>query len=215
MTDDVAGVDGCRGGWVVATRDGWRVVPSFATIAPKFALIGVDMPIGLPDGWQRAADRAAREFIRPRGSCVFPTPPRSLIDHDDYAAANAASKARFGVGLTRQTFHLFPKIRDVDRAIDAESQHRFLEVHPECSFTALTGHVLAPKRTAEGREQRTEALVGAFGPIEQRPSTTVRPDDVLDAYAVLWTVLRHRRGESRIFGGDETDRRGLVMRIVA
>jgi predicted RNase H-like nuclease len=215
MTDDVAGVDGCRGGWVVATLRGWRVVPSFATIASEFALIGVDMPIGLPEGWRRDADRAAREFIRPRGSCVFPTPPRSIIDHDDYAVANAASKARFGVGLTRQTFHLFPKIRDVDQSVDAASQHRFLEVHPECSFTAMTGRALTPKRTAVGRREREEALATHVGPVDQRPSAAVRPDDVLDAYAVLWTVLRHRRGESRIFGGDETDRRGLVMRIVA
>jgi predicted RNase H-like nuclease len=142
MSDDVAGVDGCRGGWVVATVRGWRVVPSFATIAREFALIGVDMPIGLPPDWRREADRAARELIRPRGSCVFPTPPRALVGHDDYAAANAASKARYGVGLTRQSFFLFPKIRDVDAVVDATSQHRFLEVHPECSFTALTGAVL-------------------------------------------------------------------------
>ncbi len=214
MTDDVAGVDGCRGGWVVATRDGWRVVPSFETIAREFALIGVDMPIGLPDGWHRDADRAARAFIRPRGSCVFPTPPRSLIHHDDYALANATSKARFGVGVTRQTFNLFPKIRDVDRTIDVAAQHRFLEVHPECSFTALTGAVLAPKRTLAGRQRRQEALEERFGPIEHRPSTAVRPDDVLDAYAVLWTALRHQRGESETLGGTEIDSTGLVMRIV-
>jgi predicted RNase H-like nuclease len=214
LTDDAAGVDGCRGGWVVATRRDWRVVPSFATIASEFVLIGVDMPIGLPDGWRRDADRAAREYIRPRGSCVFPTPPRSLVEHTDYAVANAASKARFGTGLTRQTFHLFPKIRDVDQSVDATSQHRFLEVHPECSFTAMTGRVLAPKRTPLGRQEREEALATHFGTIEHRPSAAVRPDDVLDAYAVLWTVLRHRRGESRAFGGGETDGRGLVMRIV-
>ena len=100
-------------------------------------------------------------------------------------------------------------------SVDATSQHRFLEVHPECSFTAMTGarpgaeaHAARPPRAAKKRWQRTS------GPIEHRPSAAVRPDDVLDAYAVLWTALRHRRGESRTFGGDETDGRGLVMRIV-
>jgi predicted RNase H-like nuclease len=214
VNDDVAGVDGCRGGWVVATRQAWRVVPSFATIAHEFQLIGVDMPIGLPVAWHREADRAARAFIRPRGSCVFPTPPRRLVTHDDYAAANAASRARFGVGLTRQTFHLFPKIRDVDAAVDQESQHRYLEVHPECSFTALTGAVAPPKRTWEGRRHRCAALEAVFGPIDLPSSATVRPDDVLDAYAVLWTALRHQRGESIVLGGNETDATGLVMRIV-
>jgi predicted RNase H-like nuclease len=213
MTGDIAGVDGCRGGWVVATLHGWRVMPSFSAIARDFALIGVDMPIGLPLDWQREADRAARERIRPRGSCVFPTPPRALVDHVDYSAANAASKEGYGVGLTRQSFHLLPKIREVDAAIDAASQHRFLEVHPECSFAALTGAVLAPKRTPAGRQRRSEALAAVFGPIEQRRSAAA-VDDVLDAYAVLWTVLRHQRGESEVLGGREVDARGLVMRIV-
>jgi predicted RNase H-like nuclease len=214
MTDDAAGVDGCRGGWVVATRHGWHVVPSFATIAREFALIGVDMPIGLPAAWHREADRAARAFIRPRGSCVFPTPPRSLIDHDDYALANSTSKARFGVGLTRQTFHLFPKIRDVDGTVDVATQQRFLEVHPECSFVALTGSVLAPKRTLAGRQHRYQALEREFGPIELRSGTAARPDDVLDAYAVLWTTLRHQHAESVTLGGNVVDSRGLIMRIV-
>ena len=214
MSATIAGVDGCRTGWVVATRDGARVVPSFAAIADEFALIGVDMPIGLPDRWGRSADRAARAYIRPRGACVFPTPPRALLDRHDYGEANDTSKARFGAGLTRQTFHLLPKIREVDAAIEAATQHRFIEVHPECSFRALTGSVLAPKRSALGREQRSCALEAVFGTIEARIAGA-RPDDVLDAYAVLWTALRHERGESTILGGGEVDGRGLVMRIVA
>jgi predicted RNase H-like nuclease len=213
VSDKIAGVDGCRTGWVVATRDGARVVPSFATIADEFALIGVDMPIGLPEQWGRDADRAARAYIRPRGACVFPTPPRALLDHRDYGEANDASKARFDVGLTRQTFHILPKIREVDAAVDAASQHRFLEVHPECSFRALTGSVLAPKRTALGRIQRVDAIAAIFGPIELR-LTGAAPDDVLDAYAVLWTTLRHQRGDSEVLGGGEVDGRGLIMRIV-
>jgi hypothetical protein len=31
---------------------------------------------------------------------------------------------------------------------------------------------------------------------------------------VLWTVLRHQRGESEVLGGRDFDQRGLVMRIV-
>jgi predicted RNase H-like nuclease len=213
MTIRIAGVDGCRDGWVVATVDGVHVQPSFATITREFDLIGVDMPIGLPEVWGRDADRAARAYIPRRGSCVFPTPPRSLVTLASYADANAASKARFGVGLTRQTFNLFAKIRDVDAAIDAASQHRALEVHPECSFRALTGTVLPPKRTSEGREARRRALEAIFGTIDQRVPRA-RPDDVLDAYAVLWTAWRHHRGESETLGGGETDARGLVMRIV-
>ena len=71
-----------------------------------------------------------------------------------------------------------------------------------------------PKRTLPGRQHRYQALEREFGPIELRSGTGARPDDVLDAYAVLWTALRHQRGESVVLGGNEVDSRGLVMRIV-
>ena len=213
MSDDVAGVDGCRTGWVVATRTGAHIEPSFATIVSEFALIGVDMPVGLPDDWHRDADRAARAYVAPRGACVFPTPPRSLVHHTVYADANADSRTRYGRGVTRQTFHLFPKIRDVDAAIDAAMQHRVAEVHPECSFRALTGTVLEPKRTADGQARRRRALESVFGPIDTR-LPGARPDDVLDAYVVLWTALHHRDGRATVLGDGAVDARGLVMRIV-
>jgi predicted RNase H-like nuclease len=214
MTAPVAGVDGCRIGWVVATMDGVAVSRSFATIADaNFAVVAVDMPIGLPDTWGRAADRAARAFIRPRGACIFPAPPRPLLAFDTYADANDACKATYERGLTRQSFNLFPKLREVDAVIDATNQNRFAEASPECSFRALTGSVLAPKRTREGREARRVALEAEFGPIERRVPGA-RTDDVLDAYALLWTAHRHAAGMAICLAGDEIDGRGLVMRIV-
>jgi predicted RNase H-like nuclease len=214
VTARLAGVDGCRDGWVVATDDGVNVSRSFATIADaNFNLVAVDMPIGLPDVWGRAADRAARAYIRPRGACVFPAPPRSLLGYDEYADANAAAKARFGCGLTRQTFNLFAKLREVDAVIDATNQDRFAEASPECSFRALAGAVLPSKRTREGLEARRDALEAVFGPIDVRLAGT-RPDDVLDAYALLWTARRHHAGASLSLADDEVDRRGLRMRIV-
>jgi predicted RNase H-like nuclease len=214
MSMHVAGVDGCRDGWVVATDDGVAVSRSFATIAAaNFDLVAVDMPIGLPDAWGRAADRAARTYIRPRGSCIFPAPPRVLLAFEAYADANAASKATFDRGLTRQSFNLFAKLREVDAVIDATNQTRFAEASPECSFRALTDTVLPPKRTSEGRQVRRAALEAEFGPIVAR-LPGARPDDVLDAYALLWTARRHVAGTSLCLAGDDTDSRGLVMRIV-
>ncbi len=214
MTARLAGVDGSRGGWVVATDRGASVSRSFATIAvANFDLVAVDMPIGLPDAWGRAADRAARAYIRPRGACIFPAPPRPLLAYKSYADANAAAKTTYGCGLTRQTFNLFDKLRELDAVIDGTNQHRFVEASPECSFRALTGAVLPPKRTLEGRQARLVALEAEFGPIELRLAGA-RPDDVLDAYALLWTAMRHEAGTSVCLSGDETDRRGLVMRIV-
>jgi predicted RNase H-like nuclease len=97
--------------------------------------------------------------------------------------------------------------------IDATNQTRFAEASPECSFRALTGAVLPPKRTREGREARVAAMEAEFGPIELRVPGA-RPDDVLDAYALLWTARRHAAGAATCLAGAETDARGLVMRIV-
>jgi predicted RNase H-like nuclease len=64
----IAGVDGCRAGWVVALLDvvtgrtAFRVVPKFSdvlTLCEKPVVIGVDMPIGLLDAAERCR-RASR-----------------------------------------------------------------------------------------------------------------------------------------------------------
>ena len=52
-----------------------------------------------------------------------------------------------------------------------------------------------------------------FGPVA--PLRGARFDDVLDAYAVLWTTERFARGEHVSFGDGARDERGILMRIVA
>jgi predicted RNase H-like nuclease len=91
----VAGVDVYRRGWVAVVADGGRFSRSF--VSPTFenalaqmrdvALIGVDIPIGLPESGARAADLAARAFVGPRRSSVFPTPTRVAIASATYADA--------------------------------------------------------------------------------------------------------------------------------
>src|SRR5207248_11510271 len=75
----LAGVDGCRAGWVVAADSGAFVAASFAEIlAERFDLVLIDIPIGLPDG-PRACDLGARVLLGPRRSSVFPAPSRRLL----------------------------------------------------------------------------------------------------------------------------------------
>src|SRR4051812_40737033 len=84
----VAGVDGCKAGWVVAlTPDGGdgptslHVVASFGDVlALRPVAIAVDMPIGLPAAGQRACDVAIREQLGVRRSSVFPSPTRPMLD---------------------------------------------------------------------------------------------------------------------------------------
>jgi predicted RNase H-like nuclease len=157
-----------------------------------------------------AGDCASGRVSRSRriASNIFTAPPRPLLTHTDYAQANATSKELFGRGLTRQAFNLLPKIREVvSLAVDWPGL--LLEVHPECSFRTMTGHDLAPKRTAAGFEERRTLIEAQFGPVDTKIAGAAR-DDVLDAYAVLWSVERHQRGEHLVLG-DDSDTQGMVI----
>jgi predicted RNase H-like nuclease len=209
----IAGVDGCRRGWVVATRTGVFLASSIAEVIANHDVVGIDMPIGLPPAWGRAADTEARRLLGRRACTVFPTPPRSLLVHTTYADANADARHRYGKGLQRQTWQLVPHIREVDDAMDPSMEGRVAEIHPECAFATLAGVPLPPKRTAEGREGRRSLVRDLFGDVATHvPGAAMH--DVLDAYGVLFSAERFARGEHVAMGDGARDERGLVMRIV-
>jgi predicted RNase H-like nuclease len=207
----VAGVDGCRGGWAVALADedsilDLRIAPTFAdVIALRCDAVAVDMPIGLLDRGPRACDVEARRRLGPRRSSVFPTPLRPMLATATYAEASAVA------GLSKQTFHLLPKIREVDAVMTPRRQRTIVEVHPELCFAALLGAPCrAPKRTSEGRAER---LAAVMPPID-RPPAGAAWDDVLDACALVQTARRLVRGTVERLGDGARDARGLRCEIV-
>lgn len=203
----VLGVDGCRGGWVAALLVGSRIeLLVAATVAELVAaspltpvVVGVDIPIGLPDAGPRAADLAARRELPPgRKSSVFPTPARAAVAASSHPEANAANRAASGVGLSVQAFHLCPRIVEVDAWVRAGAGVEVVEVHPEVSFAALGADTVPSKKSVEGRETRHQALTGLGWVLpEQLRTPAYGVDDALDACAVAWTALRHAQGESR------------------
>jgi len=214
----VAGADGCRTGWVVATRDDLRVVARLDI--GGIDLLGVDMPIGLPVDARRACDVEARRALGLRGSSVFPTPPRACLGATTHPEAVERARAAFGAGISVQAFHLLPKIAEVDALVDPLEPDRVVEISPELAFATMrrlrTGEStpLPRKIEREGAAARRR-LLHAEG-IEVRPVPRgARADDVLDAYAVLWSAERFARGEAIVFGDGSRDERGLPMRIVA
>lgn len=109
----VLGVDGCRAGWVVAgAADGPVVVPAFVDVlalAGDDSIVGVDIPIGLAEAGPRACDMEARRLLgRGRGSSVFPAPSRSSLAWSTWADAT---------GMSRQTFNILAKVREVDAVL--------------------------------------------------------------------------------------------------
>lgn len=226
------GVDGCRGGWVVAALactvdpdDGAEltveVVGDFDAVAARVASgevahVAVDMPIGLPDAGARPCDVAARRLLGPRRASVFPAPVRATLGAASYAEALARSRAVAGHGLSAQAFNLLRRIAEVERAVRAHGQDRITETHPELAFAAMCGAPLArPKRHPDGSAQRRRALERTFagcGALLDRRLPGSRPDDVADACALAWSARRLWCGEATVLGG-ERDGTGLRMEV--
>lgn len=211
----VLGVDGCRGGWVGALVEGRRVSwHRFATFAEALAVpaaaIGVDMPVGLPPTGRRGCDLEAKSLLGRAHPRVFLAPPRGVLAAATYAEAGRLHRELTGgLGLSLQTWHLVPKIREVDAVAD---DPRLVEVHPELSLAALGGSGPLPsKKTAAGRAARVALLTGWLGELGDLPAG----DDGLDALAVAWSAHRWLAGRARTLPGvpayDET---GRPMRIV-
>lgn len=210
VLEPVLGVDGCPGGWVGALLEPGAPRPRIV-LAPTIAqlvetvretspvrVVGIDIPIGLPDDTVRAADALARRALPGKASSVFTTLTRAAYTAADRAAADVVNRGLSGQGVGAQAFALRVKILEVDAWVRSRPTVEVLEVHPEVSFAALAGAPVSPgKKTEEGRVARLDALA-AVG--IARPSVLsgrgYAADDVLDACAVAWTVARRSLGIS-------------------
>lgn len=195
----VAGVDGCRGGWIAALLENGRLsVLVFKNTFPEVLeldaqVVGVDMPIGLPEKPPREADEAARRFLTGQAPAgvVFPTFPRDVIQAETHAKAVAVCRERGWPGISRQSYGLAWKILEVERYLD----DRVVEVHPEVSFRALAGRPLGfSKHTWDGFFLRRRLLKGA-GIVLPEKLGALPLIDVLDAAAAAWSAARYARGE--------------------
>ena len=217
----VLGVDGWRGAWVGALLESRRVtfliLPDVSAVlaVPGVAVVGIDMPIGLPDDDRRTCDLEARRILGRAGSSVFPAPLRPVLDAPDYAAACALARAVSGRALSVQTWNLVPAIKALDDALGDPPLDSVVEVHPELAFRALDPRVVDRKAGARGLAQRVRALLPEMDVLD---GLTCAPAglpvvDALDACAAAWSAKRVAAGTAESVGDDTRDRRGRPMRI--
>jgi predicted RNase H-like nuclease len=238
----IAGVDGCPGGWIMVqysvdepSAATWHVYETFKQLhhaTKSFAAVTIDMPIGLPDTAEpggRLCDRSARAVLGARQSSVFAVPARAAIACDEYRAACTAALRHSDPPrkVARQTFNLFPKIREIDALMTPALQNRIVECHPEVAFWALNDKrpLGEPKKVRSspyppGLALR-RALLSARGYLPHFlvdfdcPARVAAPDDLLDACAAAWTANRLATGQaSRIPAEPPLDPAGLRMEIV-
>ncbi len=198
MSAAVAGVDGCRDGWLCVIR---RAGPLFQerlllaktigeilthSLAPE--VIAIDIPIGSPErvsGPGRGCDRAARKVLGKRAAAVFSVPARAAVNELDYVSACAAAFAASMNGC--EPLNEPKKRRGSPHAPGLDFRRALLAAQ---GFSADFVHAPCP---------------GGAG-----------ADDVLDACACALTAARIFKGEAMRF--PETpplDRRGLRMEILA
>ncbi|WP_457089120.1 DUF429 domain-containing protein [Microvirga sp. P5_D2] len=222
----VAGVDGCRAGWIAVLMEMGNAASARIMVAPTLdaiagapeapAIIAVDMPIGLPEsteGSGRAPERLIRPLLGQRQSSVFAIPARQAVHAADYREACALALATSNPPrkVSRQGFAIFAKIREVDALLLTRPDlvSRVYEVHPELAFWALNGEraLHEPKKVKgtpypPGMELRRTLLIRAGLPEElvHRPAPRgAASDDLLDALAGLTVALDIARGGGQCF----------------
>jgi predicted RNase H-like nuclease len=188
----------------------------------------VDIPIGLREAGPdpRDCDVLARRLLGPRRSSVFPAPIRAVLECATYDEANATHRRMAaGKGLSRQTFHLMPRIVEVDRALRADPARiaTVAESHPEVCFRSLAGGVpmTRNKRTAAGSEERLRILgrciprgVGAVRRAIATLAGRAARDDVIDAAVLAVTAALPAARRETLPSRPERDAHGLPMRMV-
>ncbi len=237
----VCGVDGCPAGWVVVTHPLDQPHAAEVLIVQRFvdilalpqapSIIAIDIPIGLPERsglGGRACDSAARVPLGDRRASVFSVPARAAIVEYDYAAACAiaAQTSDPSRKISKQSFNLFQKIREVDAAMSPDVQRRVVECHPELVFWRLNGHqpLSLPKKvksqpSSAGLEMRrallrsagySEALLNSC-PFRRRDAGA---DDIIDAIANAAAASAIARGHAhRVPENPPLDAKGLRMEI--
>ena len=218
----VAGTDVWKGQWAVVVLDDGRferalVAPTIKEAidhVPDVAVIGVDMPIGLPDpGRRRPADEQARKYVGPRWQSVFMTPCMSLLESPSLADANRLAVAEGWSGISAQAYSLGRLILQVQPVADRDA--RVFEVHPEVSFVRANSDLTLKwsKHTWSGIALRRRILQdhGIVIDDDIGEAGAAGVTDVLDAAIGAWSAGRIASGHGQSFP-DGADRIGAIWR---
>ncbi|WP_373505018.1 DUF429 domain-containing protein [Aestuariivirga sp.] len=230
----VVGVDGCPGGWIAvrwAESLTHHLCRSFSEVLAFDAdIVAVDMPIGFPSGSGRLAEREARARLGERQSSVFSVPSRAAVMCLDYRESCVANLLNSDPPrkVSKQIFHIFAKMREIDALMTPQVQSLVFEVHPELAFWVMNGEapLNLPKKKKgsvypDGLDLRRDLLLKAGFPLQSLPPASYRradvgADDLLDACACAWSARRIAEGRSlRLPADPPRDARGLRMEINA
>ena len=194
----------------------------------SFQVAGVD---GCKAGWFVAIASAMNESGRTDTPCVFElkrflvagTFAEVLSETSDcqLACVDIPIGLSTGKKLTKQTFALMKKIREVDDLMTPELQNRVREIHPEILFWALNGQkpIESNKKTVPGQAQRHNLLQRIFTDIDsilvRAPVSGCAMDDALDAVVAAWAAGQAVIGKAKTLPEEpQLDSKGLKMEML-
>jgi predicted RNase H-like nuclease len=140
----------------------------------------------------------ARALVGAQHRGVFEVPRREVVDEPTYARACERLLKLEGRKLSRQSWALVPKLREVDQRVGPSDP--IVEVHPELSFRTLAGAPLRHGKKTWGGIALRRKLLAAAGirlPEDLHVLASSAPDDVLDAAVAAWSAHRVATGAAQ------------------
>jgi len=228
------GIDGCRPGWFFVGLDendkySFGVISEISEIKNeinKAEQVLIDIPIGLReiDKKERLCDLEARALLDNRRSSVFPPPSRLALNQNDYHKASTVNFECTGRRLSKQSFAISEKIKEVDDFLfNNNLRNKIREMHPEVCFWALKGKkaMAYNKKKPEGIRERTLLLKQFYNNterlIDEAKAKFLRKDlavdDVVDAIVGAVTA-KNKNNLMTLPVNPEIDNRGYRMEMV-
>lgn len=200
----IAGVDGCKAGWLVAIADQWPVetlvqliicdtFSSVVMVTKDCQMTVVDMPIGLPEcnnesSFPRVCDLEAKQLLALQASSVFFAPPRKSLSAATPTQFQEIHRELTGRGAGLPVWGIVPKIKEVDEAMNPALQKRIFEFHPELAWRRANNNLpLEKKKSIKGQQQRRSILEVAIQELPRHETWTAKVgrgaaiDDLFDA----------------------------------
>ena len=227
----IAGIDGSKGGWVCVSgyennykELKFEKLKKFSDIKSKnFSLVLVDIPVGLDIDLKkggRIVDNLARKELLTNKSSIFNAPTRLVLDAKNYEEANKINKSK-GMGLSKQSWNLVKKIKEVDEYIRNSNVTIIFESHPEIIFQIMKrDKITTKKKNDEGIIERRNLLEkNGFNKVFLEKNLSARDsfykkDDFIDACSLFWSANRAiAKTEVKIPNDIVLDSEGIIMQI--
>ena len=227
----IAGIDGSKGGWVCVSgyennykELKFEKLKEFNDIkSENFNLVLVDIPIGLDIDLKkggRIVDKLARKELLTNKSSIFNAPSRLVLEAKNYEEANKINKKK-GMGLSKQSWNLVKKIKEVDDFIRNSNKTIIFESHPEIIFQVMKrDKVSTKKKNEEGIIERRNLLEkNGFNKVFLERNLSAKDsfykkDDFIDACSLFWSANRAiAKTEVKIPNDIVLDSEGIIMQI--